>query len=64
MGLVNTLTLTVPLTKDTGRKINNTVKEKSTGQMAPNTQAITSMEKRKDMVNSNGLTDLLTRETS
>lgn len=64
MGSENTLTLTVPLTKGTGRKINNTDKEKSTGQMAQSTQAIISMERRKDMVSSSGLIDLLTRVIS
>ena len=55
MDTANTPTLMVLNTRDTGLTTSNTVKERSTGQMVPNTKETTNLEKKTDMVNSFGL---------
>lgn len=57
MDTANTPTLMVLNTRDTGLTTSNTVKERSTGQMVPNTKETTNLGKRTDMVNSFGLTN-------
>lgn len=63
MDLANTLTQTVPSTRDIGLMISSMDRERKNGQMVRNMKEIINLVKKTDLESSYGLTDLHTKVT-